>query len=294
MKIQNILSFFRSLMPNFEKGSVIREVDAVFKELTDATMISLSLFNDDAVNQYKLNTKLASRINGLSYGDQKNLLKYLSEVSQKLSKQERFIKDMVEETFRDTIVKDGLDYQKVNVLRYISAIRFFNRYCRALTVAVVWTSREKNGFRMRPVDRIATEFVEDMDNQNIFVNLVPILAMPSKDFAKALHKLKGKHFDPAISDDLDGITSADPMKLGFLPPSWNPITFILSVGEDWQFASYETAKKELKMLRMEVLYLERQKDGASKEDLEQTQKLIDNIANDINKLEMKIEDYEEG
>ena len=271
----------------------MNEVRDTIKEMKDYTYRMLISLTDEVGATSMVVESLYKRLRSAgASGD--STREMLAGFCKTLIDKERDIIDIVEESFRNAVVKETLDYKQLNIIHYINAIGYCNRYMRAYVSAVVGFERERAGKDVSKLHKLSMAFVSDVDNLNTFIACYEALRNPTGDFYKSLEKLQGIQVDPDLDERSMGLRSGatDPLKLGFLPPSLNPVFYAGLVVNQWKAYSYEQAKYEYEQLELEVISLRRSQDGLEPDPA--IEKQIDYYMSRITKLEVKIKKIEDG
>ena len=122
-------SFLNALAPTLEKRTVLSDLDSLFQEINDATIKMFVAIDDDrqVLPAYKaIHAGLKGQSGKLSAHNA------ILEVLERISGAQSDIVKYAEKSFSGLIVKEALDYQKLNMLSYTNALRFFNKYALSL------------------------------------------------------------------------------------------------------------------------------------------------------------------
>ena len=215
-----------------------------------------------------------------------------------IADQEDDVFKMIDDTFNNKIVKSVMDYQALNVLKYVEALNYFNEYSRNLLQVIVLEEFDKDAQRIftTPIDRAAVQWIEEPGSLEDFIKVVNVLTMPVKDFLKGLRALEGITFNPESHASVAAANGRklDPHAMGFLPPNMNPIYHVGLAYNNYLVTKNERNKEELAKIQLTVMALKQQQQGdLDEKSAEKIAKQVKYHSNRANKLAAKIEDMEE-
>jgi len=292
--IKNIMSFFRKLTPSFEKKRIVDEYKGTIKEMRDGTIRALSHLLPETGGANPAFKELSKRLiskgfKGISANEA------MLELAKKMINDEDRIVEAIDKTFNNYVLKEALDYQKLNILHYTNAVAFVNRYMRSYVQAIVGGERLLAGKEIKGPQKMANAFVMDSRNLETFLTCYSALQTPAKDIVKTLEKLRGITVNADVPEKSMGLRqgATDPLKLGFLPVSLNPAYYVGLAWNDWKAACYESAKIEAERTQLELMSLQDEIDGAPADKIAKVEKQIKYLTKHHTKLQAKIQDYEE-
>lgn len=301
MKVNNIAvglsEFFASLLPNITKKQMLVDATHSYEELRQ---IVLPMYNLDIDGTFKgeVSKEMDDRLRKAKLMDGKNAYTTIGKGLKKIEEQSEDVIKLLETEFGSEIIKDVLDYRKLNIIYYLEALNFVNDYARRYILAVVHDEFDSDlANRITgPVDKATRQWVMDMRNMDSFITVFEILTNPLKSFLNKIKDLEGHVFEPnewnAIRSNNE--TKLDPYGFGFIPVRWNPAFHIGMAYNGWRMRCYERDKEEFAKLQLMVLALNEQKSKTTnKETLASLEKQINYHSNNINKLQAKIEEMEE-
>jgi len=299
-----IIDFFKSLLPNFAKQTVLEDIRTTKLVLTTVTMPAYQdairafggrKFGNEALQKdwevYRRNVKGASGSNTVMAIEKafKDMLATLD-----------LTETLVEKDYNDDIEGSGVTYYKAAVLQMIESISFatdyankYLNYIYVIEAAELSESEENETF----LDQINASIMpaEVRFLRDRFVDFCTVMDTLSKPTAK----LKADFEDipdvaiTAAGDQIVqrsiGPSKLDPFRHGFVPLVMNPIYHIRMRVADYQHYRYEQAKATKDILQLRKLKLERQlagkPDAAIEKQIEYTQKRIDELTLQIRKVE---------
>jgi len=286
--------FFSSLSSSIEKRRIMTEVEHVFKELEDSTIKQYSRLSPDfkRVESYdEIRRGIKSEEVDLR---RMSLQEGILAIARKLVDDKDDIEDMIDESFKNVIIREAMDYHEVNILIYVGAMRTFNDFARYLATALIAGERQELGYRMKGYDKEAVEYVNDEANIESFQKTFEALSRPFDDFMKALKDLKGIKADEDFNERAVGLraNATDPMRMGFLPPRLHPFVLLGRIWNDLVASSYESAKVEAERIQIDLMLIEQAKATGEADDslTEQSEYLAKRLA----KLKAKQRQIEES
>lgn len=286
MKNANPLtSFFNALLPTFTRDRVEDDSRAVRKELLDSTLPMLNLPAVMGSDYYVVEAldKELSRV-----GLRGNIWAELRELLHKRLSEWEKLNDILEDSFQKEIVTDGMDYYRLQILFVVSLYRFWGEYVRKL----ILVSAARTRGSMKGINKEYQDFVEDKQHREAFVSITEIMKMEFRDVKIAAEK--GKDISVVNGPGSDNIAKrAQGIKSGFVPIALNPILYINRLFNQLVAFRYDLIKQQKEALEMEIMYMERQKAGATEDELAEIETVIQKMKSRIAVLEAKIEDIKE-
>lgn len=291
-----IIPFFKSLLPNFEKKRMISDIESTFKEMK----ITSEMYNvvpGDYIpvikSKFSVLDKAIKNEVSMYRGDLINFLSIL--IGERIKEKDALV-DYVDDVFTNVILKDTLDYQKVNLLRYIEGISFFNTYARKL-ILVATNYRTDNKTAVSVVDKMDEEFIHNPVNIKTFATVVASLNSSVNSVKLALNKLANVTFNPEMHNLVlrQQGANVDPLAFGFIPLVGH-ITYSVGMQINLYLSKrQELAEAEAEKLKITVLMLRRQAEATVDEvEIARLTKQIDYFNNRINKLTAHLEDMSEA
>jgi hypothetical protein len=299
-----IIDFFKSLLPNFAKQTVLEDIRTTKLILTTVTMPAYQdgmrafggrKFSNESLQKdweiYRRNVKGAAGANTIVAID-KSFKEMLSTLD--------LVETLVEKDYNEDIEGSGVTYYKAAVLQMIEsvsfAVDFANKYLNY--VYVVEAGELDNSDESQTlIDTINAAIVpaEVRFIRDRFVDFCTVMDTLSKPTAKIKENFEEipdititPSGDRAIQSTM-GTARLDPFRHGFVPLAMNPIYHIRMQAADWQHYRYERAKADKEMLQLRKLKLERdmanKPDAAIERQIEYTQKRIEDLSTQIRKVE---------
>lgn len=287
-------SFFSAMLPSFEKSRLLDDFSSAIKELV-ITREMYDLLSTDykpiLTTEFSKLMVEAQAIPGFK-GD---LFGLMADIMDGRLSESGKIQEYIEHIYANVVLRDVLDYQKINMIRYVDGISFFNTYARRLVVSAT-TKRIGDTSLTSSVDEEDHNFVSDIRNIRSFVLITAAMSYKAADLRKAMDKMAKVTFDPATHDmavktnkDLDGL------RLGMIPGIGSIVYHIGLAINLYHARRQELAKEERDKLQIQVMLLRRKSDNESDPDeVAKLEKQIRYYNNRINKLSARLEDMAEG
>lgn len=290
-----IKNFLGSLLPVTESNRINKELETILTDLVENVLPMLAIEGEPGKN-----TKLYKEIDGIfrqgSFkveGYRGNLIRFLHDTVKDRVAEADKLRRIFEGRFKNDVLKEALDYESANLLHYLEGINYFSKYARRLVLVL---TQMEIGDAYKPIDKDYMDFVKYRPNIQGFAIMSGVLTKKFETIAGSLIKLRDISFDVhevEAMQQVNGIAKMDPLKMGFLPPQLNPGYWIGTAYNTYVAWRYDIAKEQRTKLELHLIYLKRQAEGATEEDLADLQKQIDYYSNHLNKLTAKIEEIEE-
>lgn len=293
-----LAEFFMDLLPSLTKREIIIDVTHSYDELNQIVipMYDLNIDGDFKGDVATSMEKMLKKNKEIDFS--KNAYKTIGKALKAIEDQSEDLIKVLENEFAKEVLKDVMDYRKLNLIKYVEALNFLNDYSRRFILAVVHDEFEGDVAHKitGPVDKATRAWVMDGRNMDSFIKVLEILSMPFKTFMSSLKDLEGHIFEPTEWETIRATNGArlDPHGFGFIPVRWNPIYHIGLAANTWRIAKYERNKEEVAKLSLMILALEEQKSKTiDKEKVDRLAGQIRYHSNRINVLQAKIEDIED-
>lgn len=284
----------RGLLPKTDKTVIMDRFDLIFDNVTDNTVKMLTIpdkLGRDSLLYRRLDMRFKLRSDAVP-GYDGNVIKIVRKVMHELAARRAVYRDLFDGSYKKRIFKDAMTYREIQLLAWLVAVDEASLYARRLCLVL---HKQELGLELNPTDREYLEFVLNEQNINAFAIIIKVLLHKPDELRTAMEGLK----DLSYSEDQEELMrrmkgkKSDPLQIGLIPIIGDITLFVLKVKNSITHARYMQAKEELKMLQQQILYLERRKQGATEEELENIQKQIDYHSGRIMKLQAEIEAIEE-
>ena len=290
-----LVEFFNSLLPDLRKRDLVIDMTFAFEEMKGnlSTMYSLDM---DVTFKGDLSKEMLRVMQQHHKAPYSSAYREIARTIKTVIDNEHEIMKMIDATFEDRIIKTVMDYNKINVMKYLEAITYFNDFARNFLIASVFDEFSKEEARdiVSPVDKTQMAYVSNNLNQVAFAKVVSLLNMSVPDFRATIIKLEGHIFDSEEFGALNAMNGRklDPHGFGFISPVYNPVYHIgLSIN------GYRQTRKERnedELARLQLMIMSRKEQAETTPDVAKKQNLAKQIkyySNRVNKLNGKLEDY---
>lgn len=291
-----IIGFFKGLLPTFEKNRMIADLESVFKEMA-ITKDMYAVISKDFVDIMNQEFPILSKgFKDSIQGYRNDIIGYIGLVLQQRLKEKEALLMYIDAIYGAVVVKEMMDYQRLNLLRYVDSINFFNKYARKLII-IATEYRLGDAMVANVVNKLDAEFVNDVNNISTFIATVQIASRPLGTIRAELSKMANITFSPDTHETIARIhgTDVDPLRLGYMP-FVGSVTYRVGLALNLYHAKkQELAREEAEKLKLTVLMLRRKNDNIT-DPIENAkiQKQIDYYNNRINKLTAALDALEEG
>ncbi len=293
----NLGSYYNSLVPMFKKKDIIIDTLHSFEELSQTTeSMVTSCLNQVFNSKVEKDTTYYFKKHITFYQD--NPIKTFSKIIIQLKENEDLITKTIKNDFNEDNIKSIFDYYKLNLVKYIEAIHYFNDYVRQWISVVVEQTLSNEAPQLKskiqtPIIKANMEYVENNDNIVGFCLACNMLALPFHKYLQSIEELKGHLVNPDEWEDLPLSQTNKLNPNGFIPVSLNPVYHIGIMMNTWRIERYERNKAELSRLSLMLLALTNEKtlesDPKRLENLEEQIRYYNNLSN---KISAKIDEIE--
>lgn len=257
------ISYVRSLLPDFDKERINEEVRITTAELHDVT---LPMLKDSArfFGQYELkadkSVRLLNIFNAVLKVNKKNFVTKLHDGMQVVNTNLASVAEMIERTYDEDIIAQGLTYKKAVLLQYVEAVSFVSRFSRRLLNYIYVTETAEYGGDTKLEDSLTPADIEWIEGNFLnFANSFKSISKPFRDVKGAIEAIPDVQVTPDNMKTMSAVVGKDkldPLQFGFVPVSLNPIFHIRIAWSDWQTNRYHAAKQEIKCLQLRRANLE--------------------------------------
>ena len=301
------LSFLNSLLPSFGKQTVLEDIRQTRNVLMSVTIPSyenaMRLFGTRKLANATLQKDWESFRRQVKGAQGANTIAAIEKTFKSMLSTLELVEKLVEKDYADDIEGTGVTYYKAAVLQMLESIGFAADYSLKYLnyVIIVETSEiypgdddEDEAKEVADVAGALTpaelRFINERFND--FCTIMATLSKPTDkikiDF-EAIPDITITATGDSVITSTVGQAKTDPFAHGFIPIAMNPIYHIRMRVADWQHNRYEMAKAEKQILELRKLKMEKalagKKDAALEQQIEYTQKRIDNLNIQIRKVE---------
>jgi hypothetical protein len=289
--------FISSLFASSKKDNVIKATETIIDtaELAGLEILQLKDADFSQFDVYKNVDFHFKNDRDVKAAYKGNLIQFLRGALEELVEDKSKIISILEESFRDDIQVEGLDYRRASLLQYVAAIDWFVDYVTKFGY-VLSASAIKDPYTKMARLKEYEEFVVASKHKKAAGMIAGILRAGAKKLKTEMTKLKDISF-VAENHDLMMKTQAnrvDPLKMNLLPGIGHIALFLGDIWNDWVSFRAQRAKALKESAELNILYLERDKAGAPPEELERIEKQIKHYRARINKLDQQIKEMQDG
>lgn len=300
MAIQDMGEYVRSLQPRLSKNDILTDMhsqfaatDCFYNEIGE--LIRLIKVNGTTFQNTEY---LIKGIDKERYNDPIDVI--LKVYERILDNQDKITAEMNSAFNSNDIIVSVLDYYQLNLLRYTASLNLFNTFSKAyLGVLLTETLNEKNipGIRIdNPTFNADVKLVNDRAQLDSFVSVAHFLNLPFDEFLRSIKDLKGHMYNPDDFGNSLTVTGRklNPHQTGFISVTLNPIYHIRMMILSWRQTQHQIDIEDVNKFKVIVMAL--QDEQALTSDKNRATNLANQIgkySNEINKLKMKIEKFEE-
>lgn len=198
--------------------------------------------------------------------------------------------------FEDKIASKGLNYRKANLVQLVDAITFSARFSiklmtYAMKTEIAATRTEKKLESIASTDMVPAEITWINEGLIPYCTAIAIMAKPAKEMADRLDAIPD-----ILADDTNysmlkstiGETKLDPFLFSVSNFAWNPIRRIRMHAVEAKIARAKEAETQLQMTKLQLLQLERARQGkedpAIERELKYLQSLSDSLTRELAEL----------
>lgn len=254
---------------------------------------------DSALRSAEFYKRLDSKLKREVKSYRGNPIDYMFMVAEKRIKNNDRLLAVAERIFSGKTPKRAMDYERVNVITYISLGDWFFDYAVAalsvMTCEITYADHS-NPYK-EGIDKEYQSFVYNDGNMKTFAVICEALAGDFDAIMENAAKLEGITFDPESIERIRSQYSSntvDPMRVGFLPVIINPFYWLGQAYNNWTKYRHEQAKADINALKVKLLRLEAMRRGAAEDsdEIRDIDKQIEYYNDHLAKLKEIVEDIE--
>lgn len=261
--------FFKSLLPSFSKDTVLEDCRITKGEIRETVKPAY----DEAaklMKNWKFKSpeveRLAKDFGQFVNRTHGNIVVTLEQKIPAVLENLDEVEELIKQTYADEVAAGGITYLKAQLLQFVEGASFFAKYSRALLNFIYvhesapYVQESDEQYDAVQESLIPAEVAYIQNNFQSFCVVLNALSGSSGDIKKQLAEVP----DIVITDDNAktlphsvGQAKLDPLKFGFIPVFLNPIYHVRIAIAEWQIEQYKLAQRELQMLQMRKLNLEK-------------------------------------
>jgi hypothetical protein len=285
--------FFASISPSLERDRIVRSLEKAFKAI-ETTVLPSVQFEDKLVADQRVIDNLDTMFKSSAEGYRGQPITFIRMVGQELVSNRSKILDIFERSFNKEIQVDAIDYKKAHLIEYAAAIAFYVEYTQKLVFAVT-AAAVKNVYQKQGIVEEFTQFCSDPAAIRSYAIICGALFVKPEKLSVTLDKLKSISYDPDSHDIMVRMKGkeVDPMQMNMIPLIGH-ISLLFGEMINAAFDHHLKRSEEiLQSTQLHIYYLERQKEGASEDELKALEKQIAYYRERVAKLEARIEGMRE-
>lgn len=296
----SILNILKGLVPSFGKKDIREKLRVIASKIAELVLPALDSFAE-TLNERQLKSKYGKDLIAAVYGFLPPVLRnsptpYAKVVRTALENATKLLEGLQDYTGKhlgDAVHVEGLTYQKASVLRLIELIDFFQDYTLRQLTFLVASEVNIEAFDRQdgnPFTQAELKFLQT--NQGAWLKMLELLNGDPKQALSALEKVPEVLLSDADANEVPALggTSADPLKLGFIPGVSHIFHWVGLRLVDWEIERYERAKKEKRDIEMRLEAL-RQRRGGTVDA--RTESIIANYERELTLARAKIANMED-
>jgi len=296
----NIFDFARSLLPNLERNRVADEIATLIKIEENSLIGAWELVGKELKGKFQaeeisgIEKLLQAALKGVQRG---SLTEILEKANVNAVEVLKFLEGAVNDSFGDTISREGIDYRKATVLQYIEVMRQFIVFQRGF-VRFVTVSETKARFpSTESLEEVFSpgELREMRSGVQGFIELTVLALKKTADIEAAIAEIPEVVVDTNASDNravsrVMGADRIDPFNMRGFFQKWNPIFWIQMRWAAHQVDMYNAALEDRKALEQRLLSL---REIQRNDPNPQRQKVIEYHEQRLARLVSKIKETEQ-
>lgn len=295
----DILKFVKSLLPNFERKTLLEDIRATREEIKSHTLppfetavshFDHTKFESRLVQAFdrELEKTVKTRIRGNSVRLVYEALKFSQDHLDALE-------SLGNRILSDDVARSAMTYQKAALLQTVQTVGFMVRYARTW---LNWVLIEEAYATETPGSQPSANVMKNPEldylsqYQESFFHALTVTLQSARDLEKTIKETPDALVEEdtyGVSRQTLGLTKIDPLRMGLFSVSWNPIYHVAMAVAEWQAARYKAAKEEAKLLELRLLQLEQEyretPNAKLQENVEYNQERLDKLKYKLKKLE---------
>jgi len=293
--------FFKSLLPSFSKDTVLEDCRLTAGEIKE-TVHPAYTEGAKLLKNWKFKSpdveSLGKTFSSLVQKTHGNMVVTIEQKIPAVLENLAEVEELIKANYSEDVAAGGITYLKAQLLQFVEAASFFAKYSRALLNFIYvhesapFVQESDEQFDAVQEALIPAEIAYIQNNFQSFCVALNALSGSGGDIKKQLAEVP----DIVITEDnvqtlphSVGQAKLDPLKFGFIPVFLNPIYHIRMGIAEWQIEQYKLAQRELQMLQMRKLNLEKLQKGEPNPVLQQklgeTERAIHGLKAKIAKME---------
>ncbi len=292
----SLKNFVAALFPSTESSRLRTLLENSYSTIEKNILPSLQ-YEDSVVEKTGLYITVDRNLKGTFGPDgyKGDLVKYLRNTMVFMLKERSKVLDIYERSFSKTVETAALDYKKAYLMEYVSGVVFFADYVSKLSYAL--TSLAVNDtYKKQGIEDEYVKECTDVAMMRTFATMCNVLNTKTSDFGAALDALQDISFDVRTDDTMQKAygSKLNPMKMGYMPVVSDIAILFGELYNAVYKAIFDYHRDRYEASKMNILFLERQKAGASPEELAAIEKQLLYYRAQLQKHQEKMEAMKDG
>lgn len=189
-----------------------------------------------------------------------------------------------------TIATENMPLRKANAMVVLSAI---GEIAQSSISLIVLLMSNECGVKLDMPSDLAKAMNKKVVVLAPFIKLLSLFARNGKDVVKLMEVIPNVDLvdgNVQTLSSVHGASKVDPLRMGFVPLSWNPFHFLGMKWAAYKVVKYKSMQEDIKLFEYQVMILKEQRDGTSNPKLE---KVLEIYEDKVKILYSKVKKMEE-
>lgn len=189
-----------------------------------------------------------------------------------------------------TIASDVVPLRKANAMIVLSAI---GEIAQHTISTIVYVMTDACATVLSNPSDLAKIMDRNVINTPVFVKLLATFQANGKDVVKIMETIPNVDLvsgDIRTLGSVHGHAKVDPLRMGFVPLSWNPFHYLGLKWAAYKVVKYKSMQEDIKLFEYQVMVLKEQRDGTNNPKLE---KVLEIYEDKVQVLYSKVKKMEE-
>lgn len=191
---------------------------------------------------------------------------------------------------KETIAADSIPLPKANAMLVMSTIGFIAQQARFVIITIL---SNQSATALKGKSGLSKAFQKETLDVDGLIKAIVIFERNGDNVVKLLKSIPNIDLEKGDFNTLAGVHGAaktDPLRMGFVPLSWNPFHYLGMKWAAYKVAKYKAMQEDVKLFEYQVMLLKERRDGTSNPKLE---KVLEIYEEKVNILHSKIKRMEE-
>lgn len=293
---KGIAKFVESLHDRMERKEILADLKATYDHLHNRVLPLYELEIKLTPRKNVVASELESMLRRTKAKSMKTPLDTLREVLINISNNEGEIAALIEKSIGSLQLKQALDYKAINTLYYVESLNYFVNYAhKAFNACVSEEVELKDICELSPLDKRTRLEVLSAEALLAVSKIVDVMLLKVGDFEKKLEGVDGVLYNENDYETLRHQQGPrfDPMGFGFIP-LWLHLPYHMALKfNELEALNIQKAEQEKMRVQFMIQALKEKEERAlTDEEKEKHKESIKYYNNLLNRLDQKIERYE--